>query len=120
MNYKEAKEKKMTPEEAIKEFESELEWAELNIYPYISKQKVEADKMAIKALEQESKWMPVSERLPEKDVEVLATTIWDEVTMAEMYSANDWYIHEGATNVKTDEIAAWMPLPEPYKAESEE
>lgn len=44
----------MTREEAIKEFESELKWAELNTYPYISKQKIEADKIAIKALEQGS------------------------------------------------------------------
>ena len=44
----------MTREEAIKEFESELKWAELNIYPYVSKQKIEANKMAIKALEQET------------------------------------------------------------------
>ena len=43
----------MTKEEAIKQFESELNWAELNTYPYVSKQKIEADKMAIKALEQE-------------------------------------------------------------------
>ena len=42
----------MTREEAIKQFESELKWAELNTYPYVSKQKIEADKMAIKALEQ--------------------------------------------------------------------
>ena len=40
-------------EEAIRQFESELKWAELNTYPYVSKQKIEADKMAIKALEQE-------------------------------------------------------------------
>lgn len=44
----------MTNDEAIKEFQSELRWAELNEYPYISKRKVEADKMAIKALKQES------------------------------------------------------------------
>ena len=64
-------------------------------------------------------WIPVSERLPEKNVEVLATTEWGGVTIAEMYSANDWFIHEGATNAETDEIVAWMPLPKPYK-ESEE
>lgn len=64
-------------------------------------------------------WIPVSERLPEKNVEVLATTSWDAVTIAEMYSANDWFIHEGTTNAETDEIVAWMPLPQPYKGESE-
>lgn len=66
-----------------------------------------------------SRWIPISERLPEKDVYVLATTEWGAVTVAEMYSADEWFIHEGATNAETDEITAWMPLPEPYKAESE-
>ena len=64
-------------------------------------------------------WIPVSERLPEMDVEVLATTEWGEVTMSEMYSANDWFIHEGATNAKTDDVLAWMPLPEPMKVGEE-
>lgn len=76
----------------------------------------EALQMAIKALEKEPKWIPCSERLPEKNVEVLATTEWSAVTIAEMYSANDWFIHEGTTNAEIDEIVAWMPLPEPYKA----
>lgn len=71
------------------------------------------------AYEKKTGWIPVSERLPEKNVEVLATTEWGAVTIAEMYSANDWFIHEGATNVDADELTAWMPLPEPYKAESE-
>jgi len=44
----------MTNDEAIKEFQSELRWAELNEYPYVSKRKVEADKMVIKLLKQES------------------------------------------------------------------
>lgn len=72
-----------------------------------------------KVLEQEPRWIPISEKLPEKNVEVLATTEWGAVTIAEMYSVNDWFIHEGATNAETDEIAAWMPLPKPYRVESE-
>ena len=63
-------------------------------------------------------WISVSERLPEKDVEVLATTEWGEVTIA-MYCVTDWLIHEGDTNAETDEIVAWMPLPKPYKTEME-
>ena len=68
----------------------------------------------------EPKWIPVSERLPKKNVEVLATTIWDAVTIAEMFSANDWFIHEGTTNAETDEIVAWMPLPTPYEPQESE
>ena len=62
------------------------------------------------------RWIPVSKRLPEKNVEVLVTTEWDCITIAEMFSNNDWYIYEGTTSANIDEIKAWMPLPEPYKA----
>ena len=65
-------------------------------------------------------WIPVTERVPEKNAEVLATTEWGSITIAERYSANDYFINEGTTNADVDDIIAWMPLPEPYKAESEE
>jgi hypothetical protein len=69
----------------------------------------------------EQRWIPVSERFPEKNVEVLATTQWGMVTIAELFEYDHWFIHEGATNVHTDELIAWMPLPEPYdKSESED
>ena len=65
--------------------------------------------------ENKGEWIPVSERLPEKNVEVLATTEWGSITIAERYSANDYFINEGTTNADADEIIAWMPLPEAYK-----
>ena len=69
---------------------------------------------------QESRWISVNERLPEKNVEVLVTTEWDCITIGEMFSNNDWFIHEGATNAEIDEIKAWMPLPKPYKSQESE
>lgn len=66
----------MTREEAIKEFESELKWAELNTYPYVSKQKIEADKMAINALEQE----PILEKI-RAEIDLLSDSRCDENTV---------------------------------------
>ena len=78
----------------------------------------EALQMAIKALE-EPQWIPCSERLPENDKSVLATTAWGEVTIAERIypPINDtcWFIHDGNTNATIDDVIAWMPLPEPYE-----
>lgn len=84
--------------------------------PLFNDQQIEAFDMAVSALsENKGEWIPVSERLPEKNVEVLATTEWGSITIAERYSANDYFINEGTTNADADEIIAWMPLPEPYK-----
>lgn len=71
-------------------------------------------------LSDKTRWISVSERLPEKNIEVLVTTKWDYITIGEMFGDNDWFIHEGTTNADIDDIKAWMPLPTPYKAESEE
>lgn len=65
-------------------------------------------------------WIPTSERLPEDDVYVFATTTGNDVTIAERYNGDKWFINEGSTNATTDDITAWMPLPAPYRAEGEE
>ena len=82
-----------------------------------------AFKMGIKALEQEPRWIPVSERLPEENGQYLVTV--KNLTGYEQLSNNvfeceffekDW-IFKGW---KDNKVIAWMPLPKPYKAESEE
>ena len=113
MNYKEAKEK------AIKEFESELEWAKLNMYPYVSEQKVEANKIAIKAIEQTT-WIPVSERIPEKGRQILCCNKYGSIfTSAVTYIKEDEYGHKLAYFGKHYEVIAWMPLPTPYEPQEE-
>ena len=57
-----------------------------------------------------NKWIPVSERLPEEHGEYLVTDKYGRVTSGLWIgNAKRW-----------KDVIAWMPLPEPYKAESEE
>jgi hypothetical protein len=107
---------RMTREEAI---------AVLNMVEAHGSLVIEAKDMAIKALEQEpsssenpNRWIPVSERLPEEDEVVLGTNSSND--LFETYTWDDcgeikWYAN-GCFDVP---VIAWMPLPEPYKAEME-
>ena len=79
----------------------------------------EALKIAIKALEQ--RWIPVSERMPEEHKDVLTCGLGGFIEIQSFENAYDgyWENQNGAWS-DLDEVAAWMPLPEPYRAESEE
>lgn len=110
----------MTREE-ITEVNKILDYAkEVNIVAY---------KVLKKALEQEPKtgWIPVSERLPER-WQLVNITIkdYDEslLTGVGYYRGRDdgtWFITAGDGEfLAEDEVIAWMPLPEAYKAESED
>jgi len=121
----------MTLDEAIKHAEEVVEKKErdLKFYERVNEECKECAEehrqlaewlKELKQLREQTKWILISERLPEKNVEVLIATEWDCITIGEMFSSNDWHIHEGATNAGIDDIKAWMPLPQPHKAESEE
>lgn len=79
----------------------------------------EALEMAIKALEQ-TRWIPCSERLPREDEEYhtfLVTDSKGRIELSKFYlSISDKKPYWGIMM----NVVAWMPLPEPYKAESEE
>lgn len=80
------------------------------------KRDVEALTAAIKAVEQQPRWIPCSERLPERDESVLAyhrNVLFDYqyVSWIDDYSGK-WADFCGSLS---DEVLAWMPLPEGYK-----
>ena len=67
-------------------------------------------------------WIPVSERLPEENKTVIASTeygVFPEARYTEEWGW-EWAYEAGADYwVELNDVIAWMPLPETYKAESE-
>ena len=73
-------------------------------------------------------WIPVSERLPEEDGQYLITVKYKHVNDSydDVYAEHgEWY--DGRWDMfyfahcgEVEDIIAWQPLPEPYKAESED
>ncbi len=122
----------MTLEEAIKHCEEVAETnericaTELSVgLPDIYNHKDEAKKCAdehkqlaewlkeLKQLREQTRWIPVSERLPEnRNQEVLISLEWG-IDIGR-YSDGEWH-SEWINHYDDGNVLAWMPLPEPYK-----
>ena len=66
-----------------------------------------------------SKWIPVTERLPEKrDDVLLCRKWWNEIRNPQMgwynYVSRSWF---DLSNREIHNVTHWMPLPEPPKGE---
>ena len=70
----------------------------------------------------EPRWIPCSERLPEEFADVFCSTNAGEVFIAtylgELNEGVDCFDDDNGMMWEGD-VIAWMPLPEPYKTESE-
>ena len=71
-------------------------------------------RLVLELLEQ-TEWIPVSERLPKPYEQVLRT-----VKSFGWNSTSHVYVDIGLICPIDKDVIAWMPLPKPYKAESEE
>ena len=68
------------------------------------------------------RWIPVSKRLPEENETVAASTDYGVYPEARYSKEDGWeWAYEAGSDywVELKGVIAWMPLPEPYKAESE-
>ena len=67
-----------------------------------------------------SGWIPVIEKLPEEDITVLVTMVKGRHKV--MYAKYDGQLQKFCVGnyIRSKYVTAWMPLPQPYKAESEE
>ena len=80
----------------------------------------EAMQTAISALEKQEadRWIPVTERLPELDTDVLITDQYGDVCKANYV---DWCGIErfvsAEESITLEGVIAWKPLPEPYTEE---
>lgn len=77
----------------------------------------DALQMAITALQNQPVWIPVSERLPEKNGKYLVF-LTNPVRNQSDNVFTSWYnvyYKEFETEKSLDYVKAWMPLPEPYR-----
>ena len=113
----------MTREEAIfceKSYMGETNCTDCKYYGTDTCMSRESHRMAVKALEQEPRWIPVSERLPKAGEYVgnvekyyLVQNEYGDMLVASYTHSGYW---EQIYQLKpyTDEIVAWMPLPKAY------
>ncbi len=110
----------MTRERAIEVLKAwDLNWSD----EFTANEFEQAFAMAISALSEiKEKWIPISERLPEKNEWVLVSikqpsgNCYQEIMRIDKYRG----LWTDNFDYYADYVKAWMPLPEPYKAESED
>lgn len=109
----------MTREEAINRVQGYLT-------DYLPIEDIDELEEIIQALEQEPKWIPCSDRLSNKSGKYLCTFGGTNLTGIDSYTTESYaktifdVVEECDIGWQSKNVIAWMPLPIPYKAESEE
>jgi len=118
--------------DALMEFDKKLRKINWYQYPYTEHECRGVDEAIVKIAnlppaQLESHWISVEERLPKQDEMVLITIIrkderYNKIPFISIgyISWNNtvwWCAHDGDCKSANVEVLAWMPLPEPYRAE---
>jgi hypothetical protein len=77
------------------------------------------DILNVPSVTPKQKWIPVSERLPKQGESVICQCRANIIKVFKLDADFDWY-QDADHCYMNGFVIAWMPLPEPYKAESEE
>ena len=76
------------------------------------------EKLFLMELVQQSRWIPCSERLPEKDGRYLC--VWLDNSVATFWFSNKHFRFSAEDTCEIDNLVThWMPLPEPPEMEEE-
>lgn len=114
----------MTLDEAIERYISNAEYERThgNLQGCLDFKQLAEWLKELKQLSEQIRWIPVSERPPKENKTVIASTkygVYPEAKYTKEYGW-EWAYEAGADYWRElKDVTAWMPLPEPYKAESE-
>lgn len=75
----------------------------------------------LKRLREQTRWIPINKTFPPKGIDILVTTN-EGYVYAVFYDEKykEFCLDDEGRSLEIKEVIAWMPLPKPYKAESEE
>ena len=112
----------MTLEEAIKRYidNAEYERTHGNLQGCLDFRQLAEWLKELKQIREQTRWIPVSEELPEDGKEVLTCSTDGFIEIQSLEKFYDVYWENRKEDwTDFDEVIAWMPLPKSYKAESE-
>ena len=103
--------------DAISSYISSFSAIDRNYYEGLRDAKMLLD--STPSAQSEPRWIPVTERLPEKREEVLVT-VAGEIAIAWLYINGRWRSNDCPEAYLNDHITAWRELPEPYREATED
>jgi len=110
-------------EQAIKATYGFERYTGIDEAPYEYAESILRELPSVRPTRKKERWIPVSERLPEDGELVLFSTNTDRVYEGRFFVDNtdfQWYAFRDEAFAYNNVVTAWLPLPKPYKAESED